>query len=440
MHTVHAGFSVSVPIADGKENAVKKLLNDLNADPGGNSLLPFGKMPTTHFVTGVVLPAQDAHGKTLPPTLMLLTSYTGPRKVHLDELVREGAAGLRALFSNCKGYPAAADSSDTALKAFLRKNRKPDTFYTGMQYITHRDIAQEEALRNAIEEFLDQHHQKLSALPGPTVRRQIQDFVKTRPEFKWTQTPWKRTFGDFWVLYRALIYFLLITVVLLLSPILWLIFKGPVLGALAITCGVLVTVAVLLILIFRLNEMRKHFLAGRQPDAKVKEILATQNHPVINEMTVAGPLKKGWIRTVFLFAALKVVVFLRGLAYIPTVATARWLLIDGGKRLVFISNFANLSEGYVRDFIDSRKRGSRINIIFGQGYGYPATRWILGDGAIDDPNGFMNVVYSMQQPTQFWYWPFKHLSVDNININRKIQLGLTGKQTNEETAEWLSLF
>jgi len=440
MHTVHAGYSISVPIQPGKAPAVEQLLTQLNADPGNNPQLPFAKSSTTHFVSGVVLPEQNSHGKTMPATLMLMTSYTGPRKVHLDELVSIGATGLRNLFRNCKGYPKAADSSAEALKSFLKKHRKPDTFYTGMQYITHNDIAREEALREAIEDYLDSDHHQLANKSGAEVRKSIQQFVQGRPEFDWAKTPWKKSLMDWWVLYRALVYFLLILVTLVLSPILWLIFKGPVLGTLAIAFGVLAVVAVLLILIFRLNEMREHFQAGRQPDAKVRAILATQKHPVINEMTVAGPLKKGWIRPVFLFAALKVVVFLRGLAYIPTVATARWLLIDGGRRLVFISNFANLSEGYVRDFIDSQKRGSRINIIFGQGYGYPPTKWILGDGAIDDPNGFMNVVYSMQHPTQFWYWPFKHLSVDNININRKIRLGLYGDQTAEETTDWLKLF
>ena len=131
--------------------------------------------------------------------------------------------------------------------------------------------------------------------------------------------------------------------------------------------------------------------------------------------------------------------FVRGAAYIPTVATARWLTIDGGRRLVFISNFSNLSEGYVRDFIDSTKRGSRINIIFGQGNGYPATKWVFGLGALDNPNGFMNLLYSMQVTTQFWYWPYKHLSTDTININRKIRLGLFAEQTEQETSDWLQL-
>lgn len=437
MHTVHAGFSISVAVKSGQEQAVQQLLEDLNKDPGNNPKIPFAKSPTTHFVNSVLLPAQDSHGKLLPPTLMLMTSYTGPRKVHLDELVRIGGDGLRELFGHCVGYQSAADTSDDALKRFMKKHRRADTFYTGMQYITHADIGREEALREAIETFVDDEHDQLVRLPPMAIRGKIQEFVKSRSEFAWAMAPWKKSFMDFWMLFRGLIFFLIILATLVLSPILWLIFKGAVLGALAITFGSLLAIIVLLILVFRLNELRDHPVAGRNPDAMVRSIQATQNHPVINEMTVAGPLKKGWIRPVFIYTALRTVVFLRGLMYIPTVATARWVLFDGGRRLLFMSNFANLSTGYVRDFIDSKKRGSRINILFGQGYAYPTTKWVIGLGAIDNPNGFMDVVSMNQHRTQFWYWPYRHLSIDNININRKIRLGLYAEQTPEETAAWL---
>jgi hypothetical protein len=65
----------------------------------------------------------------------------------------------------------------------------------------------------------------------------------------------------------------------------------------------------------------------------------------------------------------------------------------------------------------------------------------MGAGALTNPDAFLNDVHLYQQKTQLWYWPYMNLSVDNINVNRKIRLGLYQKfATPKETADWLKLF
>jgi hypothetical protein len=83
----------------------------------------------------------------------------------------------------------------------------------------------------------------------------------------------------------------------------------------------------------------------------------------------------------------------------------------------------------------------RINLTFGFGRGYPTTRWIVDDGALTDPNGFIHVVTENQRPTGFWYGPYRDLSIDNIKLNRKIREGLfADDHGDEETAKaWLHL-
>jgi hypothetical protein len=157
-------------------------------------------------------------------------------------------------------------------------------------------------------------------------------------------------------------------------------------------------------------------------------------------MSVSGALKKGALRPLFFKIALKAVIMVRGYMSIPTVLTARWISIDNGKRLIFLSNFMNRSESYVRDFIDNKSSARTINLIFGQGYGYPVTKWIMNDGAIDNPNAFINEVMSNHHITDFWYCPYQQLSIDNININRKISRGLFANFSDEQTINWLQLF
>ncbi|MBC7978591.1 MAG: hypothetical protein H7138_26700, partial [Myxococcales bacterium] len=189
----------------------------------------------------------------------------------------------------------------------------------------------------------------------------------------------------------------------------------------------------------RLAERRQRFTAARPSDEQLRAIAATQLQPVTNEMTIAGPLKEGAWRPLVLRIALWIVARVAPLITIPTVASARWLAIDGGRRLVFLSIFEKLSEPYVRDFIDIPSGAQRINLLFGFGRGYPATRWILGGGALDDPHAFVHVVASGQQITELWYCPYRNLTIDNIKINRQIRQGLYADLSDAQVRDWLQL-
>jgi hypothetical protein len=185
----------------------------------------------------------------------------------------------------------------------------------------------------------------------------------------------------------------------------------------------------------------------RQPDPHVRELAVTQNRPVINEFTIAGPIKEeGTLRPLFLRLSLWIVArlaegvpWLRSGIDIPTVATARWIAADRGRRLIFISNYTNAAEPYVRDFIDVPDGAMRINLTFGFGRGYPKTEWVVEGGALTDPNGFIYVVTENQRPTAFWYGPYRDMSIDNIKINRKIREGLFANLDEAGAQAWLHL-
>ena len=453
MNTVHAGLSIAAVVKPGSIDTVNSILKTINNNPGNNSLIPFAKSLTTLLVSSSVIPEQDDDGTKMPATLLFLVSYSGPLNVHLDELIKIGSQGLRNLFSNCVDFPSEANTSDAALKSYLKKKQKPDTFYTGMQYITHDDVGKESNLRNAIESYIDeqQAQNKFKGLGADAIKKSIQDFVNSKPEFAWTKQIWKKTFSDSWALWGGLIKTILVIFVLF-PAILCCIHSfsfcpgssGLVNGLLdfvayiVIIALTLVLIGLVLMLIYRTTEVKKQFVAPRQPDAEVKWVLSGQTHPVMNEMTIAGPLKSGWIHTLTFNVALRVVALIRGSLSIATISTARWLTIDGGRRLVFISNFENLSESYVRDFIDSTSSATGINILFGQGNGYPPTKWMINAGCKTNPDAFLNVVHLYQHVTKLWYWPFMDLSIDNINNNRQIRLGLFSDNT--DAATWLKLF
>src|SRR4051812_20131858 len=108
MHTIQSGLSLVAILKKFEIQAAKDFLEVLNAEPEYNCWIPFARTKSTLFVPGVVIPEQDYHGDPLPATLLLLTSYCGPLKIHLAELIKFGAAGLRELFQHTVEFPEEA--------------------------------------------------------------------------------------------------------------------------------------------------------------------------------------------------------------------------------------------------------------------------------------------------------------------------------------------
>lgn len=433
MHTVHAGLSIVAVLKEGRIKETKDFLLELNKNPGNNSLMPCTKIKSALFVSGVVIPAQDYNGETLPATVLLLTSFSGPLKIHLNELIQFGGAGLRELFQHSIDFPSGGLQSDGELKAFLKKHRQADAFYTGMQCITCTDVGREEGLRKEINDFIDRHVM-VADMPPAQIYQTIQRHIRSLPDFAWAQEEVSKTLADCYQQYKKLP----LLIVKIFGPIIFLFIINKWIAISAVFCILLFIIIILII--YCKAEINDEQVARKPEDSRVRKMALTQNHAVMNELTASGSLKKGWVRRLIYKAVIKTVGPVLGCINVPTIATARWMAVDKGKRLVFISNFANQAESYVRDFIDSPGSAGKINLLFGLGAGYPKTKWLYWDGATKDPDGFMNVFQRNQQVTQFWYWPYQNLSVDNININRKIRVGLFADfSTDEKILNWLSL-
>ena len=444
MHTVHAGGSFVISLSKLKDEDICTMKSILKSwdhiSQCSNSV--FSQLKSTIFIKGIVIPKQIYNNNDeLPPTLLIFTSFCGPFKTHLHELVCFYGAELRNLFQHCKQFPQQAMICDKSLKKFLSKHRRPDTFYTGMQCITNDDIYREELLRKEIEKYIVVNYGVLSLLSPLNVVANIKKHINGIGSFNWIFDKCEKNFHDKFVLYgKGIAYsvaILLIVLFVIFGPS---VFAGNdhVKTARNIILAIFAAFIIFIAIMIRYSEQQQDKLATRPCDLELNKIASAQIYPVVNEMTAAGPLKKGWFRRVAFWFVLRVVSVARGKLNIPTIATARWLSIDKGKRLVFVSNFTNLTEFYIRDFIDNRSSARMINVIFGNGSGFPGTKWFFQKGVMDDPQAFMNSVFQTQHLAQFWYWPHKNLSIENINNNRKIRQGVVAKEmTEEEAQEWL---
>ncbi|CAM5662633.1 hypothetical protein SCANM63S_04368 [Streptomyces canarius] len=131
-------------------------------------------------------------------------------------------------------------------------------------------------------------------------------------------------------------------------------------------------------------------------------------------------------------------VFDRGnLAGVKTIHFARWLFVDGKRRVIFASNYDGSLESYMDDFIDKVAWG--LNAVFSNGRGYPRVRWLVLDGAGDE-QAFKNYLRCHQVPTQVWYSAYDTSTAHDLDTNARIRAGLFGDLGPAETEAWLALF
>lgn len=163
-----------------------------------------------------------------------------------------------------------------------------------------------------------------------------------------------------------------------------------------------------------------------------------QNHYVSLTTIKGGTLRK-WLVTL----ALTLVNFIArykdnkgDLGGIPTIFSARWVLIDKGRRLLFMTNYAGAWDSYLNEF--SELAGViGVNMIWtntfiapslkehGNGIHFPETKLFTGKGA-RATLPFKAYVRQSQLETLVWYGAYPDLSVVNVSDNANIREAVFG--------------
>src|SRR4029077_7630200 len=162
-----------------------------------------------------------------------------------------------------------------------------------------------------------------------------------------------------------------------------------------------------------------------------------------NGFTAGGYVKPGWVRQAVISAVLPLIgwgtrhLFTRdSLGGVKTIHFARWIPLDGGRRVVFASNYDGSLESYNNDFIDLVAWG--LNLVFSNGFGYPKTDWLVFGGASREQE-FKDFLRRHQIPTPAWYSAYPDVTAVNIERNAKLRAGLGGRMSEREAQAWLRL-
>jgi hypothetical protein len=420
--TRQSALTIVVPVDVEQKPALRALLERAGADPAGNDLVPFGRLPGTHFGRLLILDeAADLRGAPLKPLVMLMADVDGPADAYLERLVEVAGSGLDRLFGGCDGYPS--DSPDSAGRlAFLRAHRgKAGAVYVNTIGRTVGQIHQEARLREAIERFLDRSRRHLADRRPTAVRNAIRESIANDPDLRWARRPVPRP----GLMDRLREKSHLVAVPLALLP-----FAPLLLASLP-----------LLAVVLRLHELTDPAPRSTPDPALVARLAAIEDHVAQNQFSALGFVKPGPFRrllvNVVLFAtnyAARHVFNHADLAGIKTIHFARWVYLDDQRRVIFCSNYDGSLESYMDDFIDKVAWG--LNATFSNGYGYPRTRWLFFDGARDEL-AFKQLLRSHQHPTEVWFAAYPNLTARNVENNAQIRAGLYGRMTDAQAEAWL---
>jgi hypothetical protein len=404
-------LTIVAPVREGAEHDVESLLATMGDGVANGSVIDFGALEGVHFARLMLVPDDtDRSGARLPASLILLSDFDVTADAHLEQLVKTAGAGIDRVFGACVGYPDGEPDGRDRLEFLRRHVVREAARYVNTSGRTVRQIRQESALRDAIEAWLDDPEHNWEGRDPGDVRRAVREFATQDPRLASAVEPAERP---------ALAARLREKAHLVAVPVVSLLFVP-----------VLLVVGPFWALLLRLHEKRDEAPHVKPDEERVQLLAALEDHVVQNPFTAIGHIKPSRFRRLTLAVVLFYLdyaarhFFNRGdLAGVKTIHFARWVFIDGKRRMFFASNYDGSLESYMDDFIDKVAWG--LNLVFSNGVGYPRTSWLVHGGARDEL-AFKDYLRVHQVPTVVWYSAYEQLTALNIQQNERIRAGLRG--------------
>lgn len=425
--TPQSEFLVLAPVRPGSIPALRTLLATLNRQPGHadpqNPLVRFAAFPTLHLARFVVLEDETRHdieafgqaAADLPVYLAFLGDCDGDAGALLDDLAARAGDGLRAIFAHCEGFDA-----DTHLRHWMAQHlTSPSAYYVNWVGRTVLQIREEAALHAALSDELaaaradgERNPQALHARLRTCVRNRGLPLTPPAP----TPLGWRLRH------LASLAASLLI---------------------LAVAAPLLLIASPILLAVLRQHETTDPEIFIPSDRVRQQQIAATEDHDVTNPFSAIGSVKPGGFRAALVQASLWLLnfgcrhLYARGrLARVGTIHFARWVMLDGGRRVFFASNYDGSLEAYMDDFINKVAFG--LNLVFSNGVGYPNTRFLLLDGAQREEQ-FKAFLRRRQQATDVWYKAYPGLTAFDLARNSEIRRGLQNPElTGAALRAWLA--
>ncbi|MDP8992406.1 MAG: hypothetical protein M3N31_05035 [Actinomycetota bacterium] len=415
-------LTIVADIRPGRVDELRQLLEAMGEDAGRNDVLPFAALSGVHFARLLIVDeATDLEGRSIPARLVYICDVDAPLERHLAELVDVTGDGVDRIFGQCEGYPVDSPLMRERRLLYLKARRVSiPARYVNTIGRTVQQVHQEARLREGLQGFLDSRDWE--GQPPSAIHTAVRQFVAQDPKLNWARWPADRPDPKWRLRNRAH----QVGVPLLLLPVLPLALAG------------LPLYLAVLWMHERRDEAAPPGSGPRDPELTAMEDLAAQN-----PFSAVGILKPGPFRLYTTMAMLKIVnyaarhIYNQGsLTGVKSLHFARWVFLDGKRRILFASNYDGSLENYMDDFIDKIAWG--LNAIFSNGMGYPPTRWLVFGGANYELE-FKAFLYRYKVATPVWYSAYPELTALNIANNARVRKGLARERMSpRRTEQWLS--
>jgi len=430
-----ANIFVAAPVKIELEADLRRLLTSMNIARGrvdpGNPIVPFGQFDRLHFARFVILQDQTlddievAYGlprRDYPLTLAFIADFDGDADEFRAELARKAGPGLEQIFSCCDGFTRGSD-----LPRWMKdREQPPAAAYVNWVGRTVRQVHQDEALCLALEAHLQKNAPQFGSKSPRQVHQMLKEYTDSEIAAGHIQLSAEEPTPLGWKLRQGLHLLGVPLLLILLAPLLLL---------------------YLPIFIYQLRSREKSDMEiAPRPDPKHEADLSRlEDHDVTNQFSAMGSIKPGRFRRWTLAFLLWLVnytarhIYTRGhLARVPTIHFARWVFINDRQRMVFASNYDGSLDSYMDDFIN--KVGWGLNLVFGNGLGYPRTNWLVLDGSKDEQK-FKYFLRRHELPTEVWYNAHPGLTAFDLKRNTLIRQGICrDDMTDVELHQWVALF
>ena len=429
-----ANMFLAAPVKTEMVADLRLLLASMNTAPGrvdpNNPIVSFGQLERLHFARFVILEDQTLHDievayglprRDYPIMLAFIADFDGDADEFRAELAHKAAAGLERIFSCCEGFTRGSN-----LRQWMKdREQPPAAAYVNWAGRTVRQIRQEDALRLRLEAHLQKNALQLGSKSARQVHLLLKQFTDSEIAAGRIQLNEEEPTPLRWKVRQVLHLFGVPLLLLFLSPLLLL--YSP-------------------IFIYQLRKREKSDMEiAPRPDPKHEEDLSRlEDHDVTNQFSAMGSIKPGrfrrWTLAFFLWLVNYTArhIYTRGhLARVPTIHFARWVFINDKNRMVFASNYDGSLDSYMDDFIN--KVGWGLNLVFGNGLGYPRTNWLVLDGSKDEQK-FKYFLRRHELPTEVWYNAHPGLTAFDLKRNSLIRQGICrDDMTDTELQQWVAL-
>jgi hypothetical protein len=406
-------------VRNGSEEPLRRLL-DHHGDMMQNHDAPiaFRNSQTIHFARWLIVEPPRGREADVPTRLVFSCNHDGvPEDAQLREVIALAGGVLDDIYAHCEGYPEARSLTDQARLQYLQKHSiKVNGIYIGALDRTLRQIRDEDELRTQIQRFLGTRD--FAGMDRANVMEAVRQHVFNEPSLSWARQPAPPR-------EKTLLRMILLALVLLpLLPLL-----------------------VVWLLILRLRYERVEQPLNLMPsglDPRLTKALEQREDIYVqNQFSQLMEIKAGRFRLLTLRGVLWLSNFLARNFYkfkngeingIPSIHFYSWIVIDEGKRLLFLSNFDGTWMSYLGDFIDKAAFG--LNGVLSNCAGFPRTSFLFFKG-VTDVERYKAWARNANIETQCWYTAYPTLNVKNVNTNSRIRRGLLENMDETATAEWL---